>query len=397
MGWRSDARVRMDALFSACHLLVMPAAPTGRVLVAMSGGVDSSVAAALLRERGLDLVGVTLHLWDASGADKVGRCCAPEDRDDARRTCEALGIPHFVIDEREAFRATVVDPFVEAYRAGSTPSPCVACNQQVKLGRLVSLADSLGCSHIATGHYARLEHEPGGAPRLLRGRDRQKDQSYFLHGVAPSVLARMLFPLGALDKPSTRAEGQRLGVPNFAKKDSQELCFVPDGDVGGFVDRRDDERGEPRVRAGAVRSSGGELLGMHEGVHRYTIGQRRGLGLGGGPARYVLRILPDSAEVIVGEPRELESDTLVVDEARWIGARPDAAFEADVQARYRHVAARAEVTPVGAGFRARFLEPQRALAPGQAAVVYLGERVLGGGTISRTPREVSRPLASESA
>jgi tRNA-specific 2-thiouridylase len=387
----------MDALFSACHLLVMPTAPTGRVLVAMSGGVDSSVAAALLRERGLDLVGVTLHLWDASGADKVGRCCAPEDRDDARRTCEALGIPHFVIDEREAFRATVVDPFVEAYRAGSTPSPCVACNQQVKLGRLVSLADSLGCSHIATGHYARLEHEPGGAPRLLRGRDRQKDQSYFLHGVAPSVLARMLFPLGALDKPSTRAEGQRLGVPNFAKKDSQELCFVPDGDVGGFVDRRDDERGEPRVRAGAVRSSGGELLGMHEGVHRYTIGQRRGLGLGGGPARYVLRILPDSAEVIVGEPRELESDTLVVDEARWIGARPDAAFEAHVQARYRHVAARAEVTPVGVGFRARFLEPQRALAPGQAAVVYLGERVLGGGTISRTPREVSRPLASESA
>jgi tRNA-specific 2-thiouridylase len=387
----------MDALFSACHLLVMPTAPTGRVLVAMSGGVDSSVAAALLRERGLDLVGVTLHLWDASGADKVGRCCAPEDRDDARRTCEALGIPHFVIDEREAFRATVVDPFVEAYRAGSTPSPCVACNQQVKLGRLVSLADSLGCSHVATGHYARLEHEPGGAPRLLRGRDRQKDQSYFLHGVAPSVLARMLFPLGALDKPSTRAEGQRLGVPNFAKKDSQELCFVPDGDIGGFVDRRDDERGEPRVRAGAVRSSGGELLGMHEGVHRYTIGQRRGLGLGGGPARYVLRILPDSAEVIVGEPRELESDTLVVDEARWIGARPDAAFEAHVQARYRHVAARAEVTPVGAGFRARFLEPQRALAPGQAAVVYLGERVLGGGTIARTPREVSRPLASESA
>jgi tRNA-specific 2-thiouridylase len=387
----------MDALFSACHLLVMPTAPTGRVLVAMSGGVDSSVAAALLRERGLDLVGVTLHLWDASGADKVGRCCAPEDRDDARRTCEALGIPHFVIDEREAFRATVVDPFVEAYRAGSTPSPCVACNQQVKLGRLVSLADSLGCSHVATGHYARLEHEPGGAPRLLRGRDRQKDQSYFLHGVAPSVLARMLFPLGALDKRSTRAEGQRLGVPNFAKKDSQELCFVPDGDIGGFVDRRDDERGEPRVRAGAVRSSGGELLGMHEGVHRYTIGQRRGLGLGGGPARYVLRILPDSAEVIVGEPRELESDTLVVDEARWIGARPDAAFEAHVQARYRHVAARAEVTPVGVGFRARFLEPQRALAPGQAAVVYLGERVLGGGTIARTPREVSRPLASESA
>ena len=361
----------------------------------MSGGVDSSVAAALLKEQGHDLVGVTLHLWDASGADKVGRCCAPEDRDDARRTCEALGIPHFVIDEREAFRETVVDPFVRAYRAGSTPSPCVACNQQVKLGRLATLADSLGCAHIATGHYARLTLDAQGAPVLCRGRDRQKDQSYFLHGVATGVLARMLFPLGELEKATTRAEGQRLGVPNFAKKDSQELCFVPDGDIGGFVDRRADARGDAPMPAGVLKSESGQVLGTHEGVHRYTIGQRRGLGLGGGPARYVLRILAESAEVIVGDERGLEGDTLDVDHASWIAPVPREPFEASVQARYRHVAARTRVTPEGSGFRARFLEPQRALAPGQAAVVYLGERVLGGGTIARTP--MTRPDTSESA
>lgn len=383
----------MDAPSLACHLPDMSSAGSGRVLVAMSGGVDSSVAAALLKEQGHELVGVTLHLWDASGADKVGRCCAPEDRDDARRTCEALGIPHFVLDEREAFRATVVDPFVRAYREGSTPSPCVACNQEVKLGRLASLADSLGCSHIATGHYARIALDERGEPVLERGRDRRKDQSYFLHGVAPRVLARMLFPLGELEKATTRAEGERLGVPNFAKKDSQELCFVPDGDIGGFVDRRAEARGEPRMAEGLLRNEAGEVLGTHDGVHRYTIGQRRGLGLGGGPVRYVLRILPESAEVIVGGERALESDTLVVERATWIGPAPSAPFEALVQARYRHTAASAWVTPDGRGFRARFREPQRALAPGQAAVVYVGERVLGGGTISRTPMNARSDVA----
>lgn len=363
-----------------------------RVLVAMSGGVDSSVAAALLREQGHDLVGVTLHLWDATGADKVGRCCAPEDRDDARRTCEALGIPHFVIDEREAFRDTVVDPFVRAYRAGTTPSPCVACNQQVKLGRLASLADSLGCSRIATGHYARLSHDADGTPALRRGRDRAKDQSYFLHGVEPAILTRMVFPLGELEKSATRREGERLGVPNFAKKDSQELCFVPDGDIGGFVDRRAAAQGEPSMQPGVVRDASGAILGAHEGVHRYTVGQRRGLGLGGGPVRYVLRIVPESAEVVVGEDAALKGDDALIEEARWIAPTPSEPFEADVQLRYRHLAARARVERVGAGFRAHFLEPQRAIAPGQAAVVYdESGRVLGGGTISnaamRPPRD----------
>ncbi len=354
-------------------------AERSRVLVAMSGGVDSSVAAALLREQGHELVGVTLHLWDASGADKVGRCCAPEDRDDARRTCEALGIPHYVIDEREAFRETVVDPFVRAYREGTTPSPCVACNQEVKLGRLARLADSLGCTHIATGHYARIERDASGAPALLRGKDRQKDQSYFLHGVAPDVLSRMFFPLGHLEKSETRREGQRLGVPNWQKKDSQELCFVPDGEVGDFISRR------PGVSpsAGDMVSASGEVVGRHEGVHRFTVGQRRGLGLGGGPVRYVLRVVPERDEVVVGDEQDLFGDELEIVDARWIGPTGDATFEAEVQARYRHAPARAIVTRRGAGFVARFLEPQRALAPGQAAVVYAGERVLGGGTIAR--------------
>jgi tRNA-specific 2-thiouridylase len=361
----------------------MSAVSRERVLVAMSGGVDSSVAAALLKEQGHDLVGVTLHLWDASGEDKVGRCCAPEDRDDARRTCEALGIPHYLIDEREAFRETVVDPFVRAYREGTTPSPCVACNQEVKLGRLATLADSLGCTRIATGHYARLAHEADGTPALRRGIDRGKDQSYFLHGVAPSILTRMLFPLGALEKHETRAHGQRLGVPNWQKKDSQELCFVPDGDIGGFVDRQSTERGEAPVPAGVMRTAQGEAIGAHEGVHHYTVGQRRGLGLGGGPVRYVLKILPESAEVIVGSEHDLLGDTVEIEGAHWLGPRPTTPFEADVQVRYRHTAARALVTPSERGFVARFLAPQRALAPGQASVVYVGDRVIGGGTMRR--------------
>ncbi|MDH5676330.1 MAG: tRNA 2-thiouridine(34) synthase MnmA [Myxococcales bacterium] len=352
-----------------------------RVLVAMSGGVDSSLAAALLHEAGYEVVGVTLHLWDAEGKQQVGRCCAPEDRRDARITCDFLGVPHYVIDEREAFRGHVVDPFVRDNAAGLTPSPCVACNQHVKLGRLVELADRFGASHVGTGHYARLEHAPAEGPpalRLRRGDDHAKDQSYFLFGVEPAVLARLVFPLGEMNKGEGRERARQLGLPNWDKPDSQELCFVPDGDVAGFVRERRQEAG----RAGAVVDEDGRELGRHGGIEGFTVGQRRGIGVGGGERRYVLRVVPDTAEVVVGPDTALLEDSLEATGARWLQPLPPAGRRAQVRIRYRHTPAPAFVTPTDAGFRVVFEEPQRAVAPGQAAVVYDGDEVLGGGYIT---------------
>lgn len=348
-----------------------------RVLVAMSGGVDSSVAAALLHEAGYDLVGVTLHLWDADGEDQVGRCCAPEDRDDARRTCEHLGIPHYVLDEREAFRKHVVDPFVDDYQAGRTPIPCVSCNRTVKLTYLAEVARRFDASHIATGHYARLERSGEGALRLLRGLDHDKDQSYFLFGLPQTTLERLIFPLGELVKTEVREAGRRLGVPNADKPESQELCFVPDGRVGDFIERQG-----TATEPGRIVDSAGEVLGDHTGVANFTRGQRRGLGLGGGGTRYVLRIVADSAEVVVGDEAELYDAELTATDAHWIAGRPAEPFRGEVRIRYRHPGARADIVPTPSGFEARFAEPQRAITPGQAAVVYRGDEVIGGGFIA---------------
>lgn len=349
---------------------------SGRILVALSGGVDSAVAAALLREAGHDVVGVTLHLWDGE-ADRVGRCCAPEDREDARRVSEHLGIAHYVFDERASFRRAVVEPLVEDYVGGRTPAPCVLCNQTVKLTSLLRLADRLGAESVATGHYARVDRS-GPRARLLRGRDRAKDQSYFLFGVPPTRLGRLRFPLGDMTKTEARAEARRLQLPNAHKPDSQELCFIPDGDVAGFVER---ERG-PQP-AGEIVDEDGRPLGAHRGVAGFTVGQRKGLGLGGGPARHVLRIVPDQARVVVGPAERLETRRLRAGSARWLdapdGGRP---FRAQVRIRHRHRPADARVTATRDGFEVEFDAPQRAVTPGQAAVVYRGDEVVGGGFIA---------------
>ncbi|HEY2736559.1 MAG TPA: tRNA 2-thiouridine(34) synthase MnmA [Polyangiales bacterium] len=347
-----------------------------RVLVAMSGGVDSSLAAAMLHAQGHSVIGVTLHLWDAEGEDKVGRCCAPEDRDDARRTCELLGVPHYVLDERAAFRSHVVDPFIEINRAGKTPIPCVACNQQVKLGRLWEIAQSFGAERIATGHYARLQFSAEGRAELLRGRDLGKDQSYFLFGVPQRVLRQMIFPLGELHKDEARERARIFGLPNWAKPDSQELCFVPDGNVRGFIERHAGEQ-----PPGEIVDEHGQVLGAHAGIAGFTIGQRRGLGVPGPAPRYVLRVVPETAQVVVGAADRLGRHELAAQDVSWTSLRPSEPFHGQVRIRSRHQPADALVTPTHAGFTARFALPQSAIAPGQAAVVYVDERVVAGGFI----------------
>ncbi len=342
----------------------------------MSGGVDSSVVAGLLHEQGYDLIGVTMHLWDAGENERVGRCCAPEDRDDARRVCDYLGIAHYVVDEREAFLNEVVNPFVNQYVAGRTPTPCVSCNQHVKLEKLVKLADLWGATHIATGHYARLLVDDEGQPRLFAGVDTGKDQSYFLFGVGPATLKRLLFPLGALTKEQTRAEGKRLGIANYNKPDSQQLCFVPDGQVGAFVAKR------ATTSAGHFVDEAGQVLGVHPGVHHFTVGQRKGLGLPGGKKHYVLRIVQGTSDVVLGEEDALLASRLEAEQATWLrDGFLDEPFWADVRVRYRHQAARARVVPKADGFSVEFSEPQRSIAPGQAAVVYRDQEVVAGGYI----------------
>jgi tRNA-specific 2-thiouridylase len=352
-----------------------------RVLVAMSGGVDSSLAAALLHEAGHDVVGVTLHLWDAGAGEQVGRCCAPEDREDARRTCDLLGVPHYVLDERAAFRAQVVNPFIEENLAGRTPIPCVACNQHVKLMRLFELARRFGASHVATGHYARLAHDEHGQAQLLRGVDRGKDQSYFLFGVPSQVLGRLLFPLGEMSKGSARQEARRLGLPNWDKPDSQELCFVPDRDVAGFIARQRGGQGDAG-RPGPVLDESGAKLGEHPGIEGFTVGQRRGVRIAGAEPRYVLRVLPEQRALVLGPERSLHVGELHAERAAWMGNAPSTPFHAAVQIRHRHEAAPALVTPDGERFHVAFEEPQRAIAPGQAAVVYRGDAVVGGGFVA---------------
>lgn len=349
-----------------------------RVLVAMSGGVDSSVAAARLVEEGYEVIGVTLHLWDYPDDGSVkGRCCAPEDVHDARRVADALGFPHYAFDRRELFEREVVAPFVEEYLAGTTPSPCVRCNRGVKIAELIALADRLEAAYVATGHYARLERSPDGRLDLLRAKDLGKDQSYFLHMLPDEVLGRFLFPLGELDKESVRRQAVELKLPGANKGESQELCFVPTGRYDELVEKR----AQDRVRPGPIVDAAGNILGTHGGMHKFTRGQRRNLGVAVGERAYVVDIDPKTATVRLGTQSELQISEL---ELTDVALRDGVEFPltAEIIVRYRGTRSRATLTAAGpAQAFAMFEAPVVAPSPGQFAVFYDGERVLGGGLI----------------
>ena len=365
-----------------------------RIAVAMSGGVDSSAAAAILKEQGHDLVGFTMQLWnqrrgisvDENGEPLPSRCCSLDDVYDARRVAEELGFPFYVLNLEKEFERDVVHPFVTSYLNGETPIPCVACNSRLKFASLDKLATSLGCEKVATGHYARVEFdEAANRYLLLRGRDPQKDQSYFLWELTQDQLSRALFPLGELSKSDARQTARDSHLAVAEKKESQEICFVPDGDYAGFIDRylEAEQQTERLPSAGEIVTTSGEVIGAHTGIHRYTIGQRRGIGIAQPRPLYVLGIDSKQNRVVVGYDDELLNDEFTAAGVNWIALdNPTEPVRAEVRIRYRHTAAPATITPLpDSRARIKFDEPQRAITPGQATVFYRGDEVVGGGWI----------------
>jgi tRNA-specific 2-thiouridylase len=346
----------------------------------MSGGVDSSVAALLLKQQGFDVIGVTMKVWPQDCISRAeDKCCGPQAIADARSVAHTLGIPHYVVDEGENFERLVIDYFTEEYRKGRTPNPCVMCNEKVKFGNLWGKAKALGADYIATGHYAIVEHHPDRAV-LRRGRDPRKDQSYFLFSLRQTQLRHSLFPLGAMEKTEIRAIARELGLKTADKVDSQEICFVPGNDYKAFLRSH---LGEKEFHPGGIYDKEGNRLAEHEGIEMFTIGQRKGLPGGSARPRYVIDIDPEANRVIVGDAEDLITGEFEIDNALW---HMDALepFDVTVKIRYAHPGAAATVYPGENGTaRVCFRAPQRAVTPGQAAVCYSGDQVLGGGWIVR--------------
>ncbi len=358
-----------------------------KVLTGMSGGVDSAAAALLLREAGYEPVGCTLRLYDNEdiGEPQAGACCSLEAVEDARRACRRLGMEHYVFNFSGAFRRWVMDDFVESYQAGRTPNPCVQCNRRIKFEALIRRADELDIPFIATGHYARVDRDEGtGRWRLLRGLDRRKDQSYFLYPLTQAQLSRLLLPVGNYDKPAIRALAASAGFENARKPDSQDICFVPDGDYAGFLQRY----GGAELVPGDFVDVDGRVLGRHRGLLRYTTGQRRGLGVSADRPLYVLRKDIARNQVILGDESQLYSRSVWAEDFHWVSLPPCGPLAVTAKTRYSQTEASGTLylEPDG-GVRVEFDQPQRAVTAGQSLVCYCGEAVAGGGVICRAAPE----------
>lgn len=354
-----------------------------RVVVGMSGGVDSSATAALLQEQGYDVIGITLKLWPQDCVNRAeDKCCGPQAVMDARSVCHKLGIPYYLIDEAEEFQKMVIDYFAAEYKAGRTPNPCVMCNQHLKFGNFIRKARQLGAEKIATGHFARVETDPTSGRFLMkRGRDLRKDQSYFLFSLQQEQLARVIWPLGDKTKSDTREVARECDLKTADKEESMEICFVPDRDYGKFL--RDSDL--VADHAGDIVDVQGNVLGQHNGIEFYTIGQRKGLGIATGKPLYVIELDPESNRVIVGDDTLLAKDEFIVDRCNWIPwEEPTEEFDVTAKIRYNHPGVGATITPLeNQCARVKLHSPQRAVTPGQASVFYQEDLVIGGGWITR--------------
>lgn len=362
------------------------------IAVAMSGGVDSSVVAGMLHRDGERVIGLTMQLWNQRRLPELatdaptGRCCSIDDVYDARHVAQLLGIPYYVVNFEDRFEQQVVKPFIDEYLAGRTPIPCTLCNNFIKFDQFLEMAESVGADKIATGHYARItRNENSGRWEMRRSADRTKDQTYFLFGLTQEQLSRTMFPLGGFEKSAVRQLATELGIPTAQKPDSQEICFVPNGDYAAFIDSYFREQGISQEETrGELVTADGRVVGEHAGVHHFTVGQRRGIGIAAAEPLYVIATEPESRRVVIGKNDALLRSSMNVHSVNWISiAAPNSPTRAEVKIRNKHHAAAATIVPSGdpAKIEIRFDEPQRAVTPGQGAVFYSGELVLGGGWI----------------